>query len=60
MPKALAAGEDQNGGKGKMKKQEYNDIEIEVIRFDAEDVIVTSGCGGTEHDELTFPQGDNG
>ncbi len=43
-----------------MKKQEYNDIEIEVIRFDAEDVIVTSGCGGTEHDELTFPQGDNG
>ena len=58
--KARAAGEDQNGGKGKMKKQEYNDIEIEVIRFDAEDVIVTSGCGGTEPDETTFPQGDNG
>ena len=28
----------------------YEPLEIEVVEFDAEDVIVTSGCGGTCND----------
>ena len=25
-------------------KKEYTELEIEIIRFDVEDVIITSGC----------------
>ena len=35
-----------------MEKKKYTSLEMEIIEFDTEDVIVTSGCGGIEDEEL--------
>jgi len=34
-----------------MLKEKYKDLDLEVIAFDANDVIVTSGCTGTDDDD---------
>ncbi len=41
-----------------MEKNKYSSPELEIIKFDADDVIVTSDCGGLEPDETTFAGGD--
>lgn len=35
-----------------MEKEKYFSLEMEIIKFDTEDVIVTSNCPANEDDEL--------
>ena len=42
-----------------MEKKKYTSLEMEIIEFDTEDVIVTSGCGEIEDEELPLLN-DNG
>ena len=37
-----------------MKKEEYPALELEIIKFDTEDVVLTSDCIVDEDDETAF------
>ncbi len=38
-------------------KNEYQTLEMEVIRFDTEDVLTSSGCG-SENEDVPWPWDD--